>query len=147
MATFLAIVQWLLAICTVASTVYFLLTIVAAIRFFGSDPSTNTAKRLPVSVLIPLSGADFQAYENYVSFCRQDYPAFQIIFGVLNESDTSIPVIRKLMQDFPDCDIELCISGRISGKNLKVSNLQNMLEFARYQYIVIVDSDIRVGAD
>jgi ceramide glucosyltransferase len=97
--------------------------------------------------MIPLCGKDFEAYENYASFCRQDYPNYQIVFGVNTEGDSSIPIIRKLKSDFPDKDIDLVIDGRAIGENPKVNNLNNMYRKAKHDVIVLVDSDVRVEAD
>ena len=97
--------------------------------------------------MIPLCGAEPEAYWNYASYCRQDYPEYQIVFGVRDPQDPSIPIVRRLMADFPKVDIGLVISSRTIGTNLKVSNLDNMLAAVKHDYLVIVDSDIRVGTD
>lgn len=101
----------------------------------------------PVTILKPVRGADAQAYENFASFCRQDYPDFQIIFGVQDTSDPVIPIIEKLPHAFPACDIALVVSPKEIGFNRKVSNLQNMLSTAHHAVLLIADSDIRVGPD
>ncbi len=126
---------------------YHLFCIYAVYRFFLNAPQIASEELPPATVLIPLCGADFDALANYVSFCRQDYPQVQIVFGVHDEHDSSIPVVRQLMADFPDGDIRLVVSADTIGENRKVSNLHNMLAEARYDRIVIVDSDIRVAPD
>ena len=140
-------IKLILAGCTLAANVYYVLSIVAAFRFFSRPKLKEGGKLLPVTIMIPLHGADFDAYDNYARFCRQDYPLYQIVFGVREVRDSSVPIVRQLVSDFPDRDIELVISEKTNGTNLKVSNLQNMLERAKYEQIVIVDSDIRVGPD
>jgi len=97
--------------------------------------------------MIPLHGADFEAYENYARFCVQDYPEYQIVFGVRDAGDSAVPIVEKLIADFPDRDIALVISDETIGQNLKVSNLQNMLDRVKHDQIIIVDSDIRVERD
>lgn len=97
--------------------------------------------------MIPLHGADFKAYQSYAELCTQDYPEYQIVFGVRDLRDSSVPIVRKLISDFPDRDIALVISDKTIGQNLKVSNLENMLARVKHEQIVIVDSDIRVGRD
>jgi ceramide glucosyltransferase len=126
---------------------YYLLCIYAALRFCLDTPESASEDLPPVTILIPLCGADFDALSNYASFCRQDYPQFQLVFGVHEPNDSSIPVVRQLMAGFPDCDIELVVCPEIIGENRKVSNLHNMLSHARHEQIVIVDSDIRVSRD
>ena len=133
--------------CTLAANAYYLLSIVAAFKFFSKAGVNKDGNRLPVTIMVPLYGADFEAYENYARFCRQDYPDYQIVFGVRDVRDSSVPIVEKLIADFPNRDIVLVISDKTIGQNLKVSNLQNMLAQVRHEQIVIVDSDIRVGRD
>jgi ceramide glucosyltransferase len=101
----------------------------------------------PVSVLKPLCGEDPDLAENLRSFCRQDHPAFQIVFGVRDADDPAVPIVRELMAEFPDRDLALVIDDRRHGGNLKVANLQNMLPAARHAILVIADSDMRVTPD
>lgn len=101
----------------------------------------------PVSILKPVRGADEEAYENFAGFCLQDYPDYQIVFGVRAENDPAVPIIRRLMADFPERDIELVISADEIGHNAKVSNLHNILAKAKHDLLLIADSDIRVGPD
>ena len=140
-------IQVMLIGCTLAANAYYLLSIVAGFRFFSRHSVHEDGHSLPVTIMVPLYGADFDAYENYARFCRQDYPEYQIVFGVRDSRDSSIPIVEKLIADFPDRDISLVISDSTIGQNLKVSNLQNMLARVKHEQIVIVDSDIRVGRD
>ena len=140
-------IQVILIGCTLAANAYYLLSIVAGFRFFSKPSVYKDGHSLPVTIMVPLYGADFEAYENYARFCRQDYPEYQIVFGVRDSRDSSVPIVEKLIADFPDRDIALVISDNTIGQNLKVSNLQNMLARVKHEQIVIVDSDIRVGSD
>ncbi len=137
----------ILTLLSIVSICYYFTCIVAARRFFSRPPVARSSPLPPVSIMIPLYGKDFEAYENYVSFCRQDYSDYQIVFGVNNLQDSSIPVIRKLIADFPDKDITLVIDAGVIGQNPKVNNLNNMLKMAKHDVLVLVDSDIRVAAD
>lgn len=101
--------------------------------------------RQAVTILKPLCGIDFGAYENLRSFCRQDYSALQIIFGVKDADDPVIEIVRRLIREFPEKDIALVIADQIVGANLKVSNLANMYGVAKHDLLIIADSDIRVG--
>lgn len=134
-----------LAILGVASICYYLAAMVAARRFFSRKDPPPAGDHPPVSILIPLCGADFRAYENYASLCRQEYPNYQLVFGVQNPADSSIPMVRKLMCDFPRARIELATDAAEIGHNPKVNNLNNMLPLARYDTLILMDSDIRVG--
>ncbi len=137
----------LLTFACLGSIGFYLAGLVAARRFFARPPADRPPRLPPVSILIPLSGKDFEAYDNYVSFCRQDYPEYQLVFGVNHAEDSSIPVIRRLMADFPENEITLVVDSGTIGSNPKVNNLQNMLTKARHEVLVLVDSDIRVNRD
>lgn len=137
----------LLVSATGAACAFYVLSMVAAVRFFRGQTSVQPSTLLPVSILIPLRGAEVGAYENYAALCCQDYPDYQLVFGVCDPCDTAIPVVHQLIVDFAARDIVLVVCSEILGTNPKVSNLHNMLRCARHEQIVIVDSDIRVGGD
>lgn len=132
--------------CTIAADAFYILSMIAGFRFFKRRESERDFLP-PVSIMVPLYGADFKAYQNYERLCRQDYPEYQIVFGVREATDSSIPIIDKLKVDFPERDIALVISSTVIGQNLKVSNLQNMYSVVKHEHVVIIDSDIRVSAD
>ncbi len=98
----------------------------------------------PVTVLKPICGLEHGLYENLRSFCDQDYPEFQVVFGVRDPDDPAIPVIRRVIDEFPGQDAVLVVDKRAIGGNLKVSNLANMFPAARHDLFVIADSDMRV---
>jgi ceramide glucosyltransferase len=100
-----------------------------------------------VSILKPLKGTDPKMYESFRSHCLQDYPEYEIIFGVSDPGDPAIESVKALQQEFPDRRIELVISPKILGANVKVSNLAQMLPEARHDYLIVNDSDIRVEPD
>ena len=105
-------------------------------------PTGGTA---PVTVLKPLCGAEPGLYENLLSFCRQDHPCYQVIFGVREADDPAIAVVRRLIADLGRDDVELVIDGTVRGTNYKVSNRGNMLAHARHDVLVLADSDMRVA--
>lgn len=140
-------IEFALVSLTLAADAFYLLSIVAARRFASSRKAGEIGEFPPISIMIPLCEADFKAYQNYALFCHQDYPQFQIVFGVREQADSSIPIVEKLIADFPEIDIELVVCPAVIGANLKVSNLENMLGRVKHERIIIVDSDIRVGPD
>jgi ceramide glucosyltransferase len=97
-----------------------------------------------VSVLKPLHGDEPELYENLRSFAEQDYPGVQIVLGVNDPQDGALPAGRALIRDLPARDITLVVDPRARGSNRKVANLENMLEAARHEVIVLADSDMRV---
>lgn len=138
---------FLLLILCLSAIWYYCYAIYAAIEFFSQPTKLDPDFHPPVTILKPICGLDIDTYENFASFCRQDYPEYQIIFGVQDECDPSVTVVKKIIDDFPEIDIHLVISDRTIGTNLKVSNLANAEALARYSILILADSDIRVSPD
>ena len=128
---------------------YYALASYCAIEFLSQSKSEkiNPEFHPPVSILKPLCGIDGNTYENLASFCRQDYPDYQIIFGVQDQADPVIAIVKQLIQDFSTIDLQLVISDRTIGPNLKISNLANAADQAKHEILLISDSDIRVTSD
>ncbi len=100
-----------------------------------------------VSILKPLRGVDPEMWESFCSHCEQDYPEYELLFGVSDPADPAVELVRKLQARYPQRSIELVVCDRILGCNIKVSNLVQMLPAARHEFLVVNDSDIRVPAD
>lgn len=140
------LIEGLLLIALGVSSACYLIGLYSGYEFFRRrPPATPSRGKAPgVSVLKPLKGVDVGLYENLVSLCRQDYPGFQLIFGVADPDDPAISIVRRVQREHPGVAIELVIDGRVYGTNYKVSNLYNMYRRAKHDIIVIADSDIRV---
>jgi ceramide glucosyltransferase len=131
-----------------AASVYALLALVAGVIWrLRRPPRVQPALRPPVTVLKPLCGAEPELYANLRSFCVQDYPNYQLVFGARDARDPAIALVQRLRCEFPWLDIDLVIDEAQHGANRKVSNLANMLPSARHDLLVIADSDARVAAD
>jgi ceramide glucosyltransferase len=136
----------LLILLCVASA-YFLFTIYASRRFFRQSVSSAIVTLPPVALFKPLKGATPGLYEHLASFCRLDYPCFQLLCGVRDPQAPAIAVVKKLQHDFPTCDITLRTNLPIIGANAKVSTLHRLAQEARYGIFVISDSDVSVTPD
>ena len=101
----------------------------------------------PVSILKPLKGVDPEIYESFRSHCLQDYPQYEIIFGVSEPDDPAVAVVQRIQQEFPERSIRLEVCPQKLGTNVKVSNLVQMLRAARFDHLIVNDSDIRVERD
>ena len=137
----------LFSIPCVTAAGFCLFNVYAAARFFSRRVPPPPQVPPPVSILKSVCGLDPGTYENLASFCRQEYPRFELLLGVRDEQDPVIPVLRRLMRDFPGVDIRLIPCGRVLGANPKVSNLIQMQAAARYPLLLLCDSDIRVARD
>jgi ceramide glucosyltransferase len=101
-----------------------------------------------VTLLKPLHLEETALRENLESFCNQDYPApHQIVFGVQALDDSAIAIVRDIQARHPDLDIALVADTRSYGANPKISNLINMAASAKYDMLVVTDSDIRITPD
>ncbi len=115
-------------------------------RSFFTEPEPLPDFRPPVSILKPVKGLDAGAYENFRSFCEQDYPDFELLFGVADPKDPVVPVVRRLQRDFPKLSIRLFVAAA-TGANRKASMLHLLTGKARYEVLAISDSDMRVTPD
>ena len=116
-------------------------------HFFGRRTEASRETHLPgVSVLKPLKGVDAEALANFESFCRQDYPCYQVLFGVSDPDDPIIPLVRRLQARHPELDIQLHLLAENEG-NPKAVLLHQLAARAGHDVLVTSDSDIRVPPD
>jgi ceramide glucosyltransferase len=130
--------------------IYYLLVLYSTLRFFWHSKDRlwpDSGFTPPVSNLKPLRGLDPEAYENLSSYCRQDYPEYELIFCVGDEQDPSVPVLEKLKRDFPQRQIRILFGSGRNAINDKVAKLVRMVKEARHEVLVINDSDVRVEPD
>ena len=113
-------------------------------RFSRADPLPEPW-RPAMTVLKPLHGDEPLLEQALASFCGQDYPDFQIVFGLQDPTDPALHVIRRLRTRFPAVDMDVVIDPAQHGVNRKVSNLINMYGHAKHDVIVMADSDIHAG--
>jgi len=127
---------------------YYGIAIFSGWRFFAgkpdhAHPTGNFAP--PLSILKPVRGLDPDAYENFASFCRQDYPAdYEIVFCVSDYTDPVLPIIEEIRADFPERSIRIFYGSGREATNDKVAKLARLSQEAKYEVLVINDSDVRV---
>ncbi len=126
--------------------VYYMLATLVALRFFNKERARVLPDFTPsVSILKPVRGVDFGSYENFASFCRQDYPYFEILFAVNDDEDPAVPVIRRVIAEFPQRQIRLLVGAEHLGANRKVNKLARLAREAQNEVLVLTDGDVRVG--
>ena len=129
---------------------YYLLSLYCVIGYFRGIRKASEAKvsfMPPASILKPVRGLDHEAYENFASFCRLDYPEYEILFAVSDSDDKVCAIIEKLNADFPSCSIRIVTKIPRVGTNDKVNKLCQLVQKAKYDFIVMSDSDVRVEPD
>jgi ceramide glucosyltransferase len=111
-------------------------------------PASRPAREFPAATLLkPLCGAEPETYECLRSFCEQDYPDYQVIFGVSDPRDPVVAIVHRLQREFPHRDLQLTVDRALHGTSRKVSNLINMMPYVRHEYLVLSDGDVRVASD
>ncbi|WP_026100378.1 bacteriohopanetetrol glucosamine biosynthesis glycosyltransferase HpnI [Fortiea contorta] len=143
----MSMIELVLLILCLAAVIFYGYGIYAAIAFIRHPQSINSQFHPAISILKPVCGLDRDTQTNLASFCQQDYPEYQIVFAVRDRHDPVIAVVEKLILQFPQVDVQLVVSDRIIGANLKVSNLANAVVAAKHEVLLMADSDIRVGKD
>ena len=126
--------------------IYYALAAFAALRFFSRERARKLPSFAPpVSILKPVRGVDFGSYENFASFCLQDYPQYEILFALNDENDPAAPLLRRVMAEFPERSIRLLVGAEQIGSNKKVNKLVRLAHEAAYDVLVLSDGDVRVG--
>ena len=140
----------MLIVC-LAGIAYCAIALFALVRFGASRRHFNRRTVAPqhgggpgITILKPIHGLDAELFENLCSFCDQEYPLFQVVFGVQRSDDPAIEVIQRVLARFPEEDLTLVVDGRSFSGNPKIANLTNMLGQAKYDLLFIADADMRV---
>jgi ceramide glucosyltransferase len=140
----------LLLILAISPFAYYLIVLFSVWRFFSAKRTVQDHSFTPpVSNLQPIRGLDPDAYQNWASLCRQDYPEYELLFCVNTMDDPAVPVLQQIMRDFPQRNIRLLVGfgdrgGRPLGTNDKVMKLVRLVGEAKNEALVINDSDVRV---
>jgi ceramide glucosyltransferase len=144
--------EYILLFAAALPFIYYTLVIFSSTNFFFQAAHESKAVPQqdftpPISNLKPVKGLDRDAYENFSSLCRQNYPEYELIFCTTDQTDPAVPVIRKLIAEFPQRKIRLLFSAGTDAINDKVAKLGLMVKEACYDHLVINDSDVRVEPD
>jgi ceramide glucosyltransferase len=129
---------------TACGIAYLIAALIAAIRA-GARYVPAPMATPPVTLLKPVHGLDVELFKNLCSFCEQEYPLFQVIFGVQRSDDPAIAVIRRVIERYPKRDLTLIVADGDDRGNPKIANVMNTIGGAKYDLLVITDADMRVG--
>ncbi len=142
-------VEVLVLLLTFGGLVYSALSLLGARAFARATERRRPEERSfapDVTLLKPLKGAEPGLYEALASHCRQVYAGhIQIVCGVTDISDPAVAVVARLRSDFPDADLQVVECPERLGTSGKVSNVVQMSRVARAPFVLVNDSDIRVG--
>jgi ceramide glucosyltransferase len=144
------VLMWLAVTGVLTSTGYLVLLLVASTRFHLRRRRivARSPEQMPSATMMkPLCGLEPRLEENLASFFVQDYPDFEILFGTRDSSDPALEVVRRLCARYPHVNVRIVFSGEPDKPNAKVCTLREMFSAARYEYVVISDSDVGVERD
>ena len=130
--------------------IYYAIALFSTWRFFAAwrkQPSPPADFTPAVSILKPVRGLDPEAYENFASFCLQDYPDYEIVFCAGDSDDPAVPVVERLARDFPHRRIRMVYLANHNAANDKVAKLAKLVSEADNEVLVINDADVRVRPD
>lgn len=133
----------LLLILTAGGFAYLILTAIAALRYLQAP--IHGGPPMPISILKPLAGADLGLEENLRSFFTQLYAQpYEILFATRAPQDAAVPIVQKLIAQYPAIPASLIYVGEPLYANAKVWSLQHLARVAKYDVLAMSDSDTRV---
>src|SRR5271167_3677470 len=148
MPSILTVIAAVCGLLALAGTAYFVIAIWAARRWQRERSGTTRAPFTPpVTIMRSLKGLDPHMYEAFRSHCLLDYDEYELLFGVSDPGEPALELVKRLQEEFPLRQLHVVLCPKVLGLNGKVSNLAQMLPQARYEHIVINDSDIVVPRD
>ncbi|BAY52048.1 putative glycosyltransferase [Thermostichus vulcanus NIES-2134] len=145
----MSLVPILLTLLSCTGALFYIVAGVLTWQFFTNFTKEKTAplETLPaVSILVPVCGLEARAWQNWSSLCEQNYPVYEVLFGVQSPNDPAIPVLQALCETYPD-RARWYLCHPIRGINLKASNVSQLFAHARYDVVVETDSDVRVRSN
>jgi ceramide glucosyltransferase len=140
--------RWTVLIASLAPLAYYLIAIHCARDYFRETKSKVPLRpdyTPALSILKPVRGVDEDAYGNFASFCRLDYPSYELLFAVADADDPVLPLLEGLRAEYPACDLRVITEIPQLGANRKLNNLAKLAKEARHEVLVISDSDVRVA--
>lgn len=144
MALFVVSIWQILGVVIGIAGLAYLMLAIRATRKFREQPTKGLEPLPGVSVLKPVYGDTSTLYDCLRSFCDQDYPRYEVIFGAHTADDPAVAVVNRLISEFPDRDLRLVVDETLAGANRKAANLANIMKRAKFDIIVLADSDVRV---
>jgi ceramide glucosyltransferase len=138
-------IRIVLAIACLLGDAYYLFAIVAAREFFARRRPVDRDFHPSVSILKPLRGLDPDAFRSLSSFFHQDYPDYEVIFGLESPDDPALAVVRRIMSDHPETPARIVFYTAPAEGSPKVASLAHAALSSRHPLLLVSDADIRVG--
>jgi ceramide glucosyltransferase len=143
MITFL---EFFCLIISLGSVCFYLACAIYTILFFRNNNLPREHNIDPVSILVSVRGVDETSWDNWFSLCNQNYPDYEVLFGVTDKDDPAIAILEKLVKIFPN-RVKYFSGLAPQGVNLKDSNLSHLLEKSQHEILIFADGDIKVNSE
>lgn len=139
---------WIFVVLTSIGLLMYFAQVFSIRQYLSSKQKTvTTYDTPPVSILKPLKGIEDNLFDNLESFCKLDYPKYEIIFSLQDENDPAYKVVSMVKQKHPETDISIIVENCVQGLNPKINNLIPAYRTSKYDLVLISDSNVMVGAD
>lgn len=140
---------WICLIPVIGGSLHAILCLLAVLRFHPrpQERASNERNWPPVTILKPVHGLEKGLRGNLHSACLQDYPEFEVVFSVQEADDPALPMLNELQQEWGTQRVTVAVEQRRAGANGKINNLLGGLAHARYETLVISDSDVALRPD
>jgi ceramide glucosyltransferase len=131
-------------IVTIAAIAYTVVAIICVARFAREPEAEEAEQPPPVSLLVPLHGAEFDLEANLRAFALQDYPECQLVLGVARSDDGALAIAQRVVAALPDRNIDINVGEVTGARNPKIANVLSMMRLVRHKVLILADSDTRV---
>jgi ceramide glucosyltransferase len=138
------VIGWTLALAIAVGLLLTLVMLGAQWRQLAAAAGRSPVEEPAVSILKPLKGVDADLEANLETFFHLDYPRYELVFGVGDRDDPALEVARRVAARYPGVPSRFAVGGPDVGFNPKVNNLANILHLARYDLLLISDSNVAV---
>lgn len=138
----------LFVVCMVIWSFHFISICYGKYKFHKKPRRLFESEKLPgVSIIKPLMGVDDNLMENLDTFFTLDYPEYEILFCVQDNTDPVITLVQNLIEKYPLVDAKLYTGGKNVGINPKINNMMQGYDVAKYDLLLISDAGIKMAND
>lgn len=144
----------IVAIC--AAGLFFLLAIglhigsalIVAARFRQGGRGDWPLPDMPaVTILRPVCGLDNYIDETLRSSFQLDYPHYEVLFCVSDRADPVVPLVRRLIREYPKIRARILIGDEVVNGNPKLDNVAKGWRAASHDWVVMADANVLMPCD
>ncbi len=139
----MVVANWLATAFVCSAVAIHLASIAITIRQFRKAARASSLDVTPpVTILRPVCGIDNHAETTLRSTFELDWPDYEIIFCSASEADPVVPLVNRLIEQYPNIPARLLTGDDRISINPKLNNLVKGWDAATYEWIVMSDSNV-----